>query len=274
MEPYTLDEWTFLIQFSHPEKTVALPGMNEEVARAAFGLDAAGFERIKISFAENARLAAAELLADPSFAALVDRLPFASGDRVIAFGDSITDDYQSWAEILRNVLHLRRPNDAIAVINAGVSGDTTSQALTRFLDVAQEHPDWIICMIGTNDARRHGRAPYKILVSLDETIRNLAALRHYAAAQTAARWVWMTPATVIPDKIGAHWLLGESQLMWSNDDLRAIADAVRRMPEPVVDLQAAFGLPPDPALLLDDGLHPSLEGQKVILKSLVKLLAA
>jgi acetyl esterase/acyl-CoA thioesterase-1 len=39
-----------------------------------------------------------------------------------------------------------------------------------------------------------------------------------------------------------------------------------------VDLQALFGEPPDPALLLADGLHPSLEGQKAILRAVVAKL--
>jgi lysophospholipase L1-like esterase len=274
MEQLTLDQWTFLMQFVHPQKIVGLPGMNEAVSMAAFGLDPAAFARIKASFAEHARRAAAELLAAPAFAAKVDRLPFARGAKIVALGDSITDDDQSWAEILRHVLAMRRPSDGIALVNAGVSGDTTAQALARFLSVANENPDWIVCMLGTNDARQHGRNPYKILVSLDETARNLAALKHFAATRTSARWAWITPATVLPGKIAAHWHLGANELMWSNDDLRAVADAVKRMPDPVVDLQALFGLPPNPSWLLDDGLHPSLEGQKAILAALVDRLVS
>jgi lysophospholipase L1-like esterase len=41
-----------------------------------------------------------------------------------------------------------------------------------------------------------------------------------------------------------------------------------------VDLQAVFGLPPAPSLLLPDGLHPSLAGQKKIVRAVVETLAA
>lgn len=145
--------------------------------------------------------------------------------------------------------------------------------ITRFLEVVQAQPAWIICMAGTNDARHHGLQPTKALVSVDETERNLRMLRHYAATQTAAEWVWMTPAPVIEEKIGAFWSLGPFQMQWPNANVTAVADAVRRQPDTVVDLYPLFGSPPNPLLLLDDGLHPSLAGQKVIVRALVEALA-
>jgi acyl-CoA thioesterase I len=172
------------------------------------------------------------------------------------------------------LLDLRRGTDGIKVINAGVSGDTTSQIISRFLGVALQQPDWVICNAGTNDARLHGTSPTKVLVSPEETEKNLKMLRSFAATQTSARWVWMTPATVIEDKIAAFWFLPPYQMMIKNKDLVAVAEVVRRQPDPVVDVQAVFGLPPSPELLLFDGLHPSLVGQKVIVKALVERLSS
>jgi lysophospholipase L1-like esterase len=129
-------------------------------------------------------------------------------------------------------------------------------------------------MIGTNDARLHGQSPTKTLVSPHETEKNLAMLHNFARTQTSARWVWLTPATVIEPMIAAHWFLGPLQLMWKNEDLTAVAEAVKRQTDPVVDLQQHFGIPAKPDLLLDDGLHPSLAGQKVIVKALVEQLAS
>jgi lysophospholipase L1-like esterase len=273
MENLTLEQLSYIIQFRHPEKFFGdLPGMNDALIANLYGIQYATYEGIKAHFVEYARKAAGELLADADFAARVDRLPFQPGQRVVCLGDSITDDYQSWAEILRHTLAIRRPDDAITVINAGVSGDTTAQMLSRFLAVVQQEPAWVICMAGTNDARRHGLQPAKILVSLDETAQNLAALRHFAATQTAARWVWMTPASVLEEQIVNDWFIGSLQVSWRNADLRAIGDRVRAMPDPVVDLQAAFGIPPKPEYLLPDGLHPSLAGQQVMLRALVERL--
>jgi lysophospholipase L1-like esterase len=271
MAGYTLEELTYIIQFNHLEKQHAdLPGVSEQAVAPLFGVSAEVYRGILDGFAEHACRAAQELLEEPGFAACVDRLPFRAGAVVAAAGDSITDDLQSWAEILRHVLALRRPGDRLRVINTAISGDTTTHLITRFSGVVQERPDWILCMIGTNDARRHGLQPIWPLVCPEESARNLEVLRHFAATQSAARWVWIAPPQVIEEKIPAHWYLGPMQISWSNRDLAAVAEVVRRQPGLVVDLQPAFGRPPDPALLLDDGLHPSLAGQKAILRALVQ----
>ena len=58
--------------------------------------------------------------------------------------------------------------------------------------------------------------------------------------------------------------------MWANEDMDAVADVVRKQSDSVVDLQAVFGHPTIPAFLLEDGLLPSLEGQKTIVRAVVK----
>jgi acyl-CoA thioesterase I len=269
---------SFQIQFQHPQKSFGgLPGkLPEEALAALFGISLEEYRQQVAGFQANAHRAAMELLSLDGFANRVDQLPFAPGSSVVGLGDSITDDLQSWFEILGQMLVIRRPRDEIRLINAGISGDTTANATSRFLEVVMERPDWVICMLGTNDARRHGLSPTKPLVSLEETHQNLGMLRHFAASQTQARWVWMTPTPVIEAQIPRHFLLGPGQMRWKNEQLAAIADLIRQMPEPVVDLQAAFGYPQptSPALLLPDGLHPALEGQKVIARALVERLAS
>jgi acyl-CoA thioesterase-1 len=265
---------SYVLQFEHLEKRLeGMPGATDEHIAALFGLDVDAYQSIRGRYATRARQVAQELIAEPAFAALVDRLPFAPGDIVVGLGDSITDDDQSWLEIMRALIESRRAEDRIRIVNAGVSGDTTAHMIARFLDVIVEKPDWVICMAGTNDARLHGDFPTKVLVSLEETERNLDMLRHMAATQTQARWVWMTPTTVIEAQIADHWMLSGFELAWRNSDLLAIGDVICRRAEPVVDLRKAFGEPPGPRFLLPDGLHPSLEGQIVIVRALVERLA-
>jgi lysophospholipase L1-like esterase len=260
-----------MIQFMHAEKTVngQAGQVNATTVGALWGLDENGYRAYLEHFEVNSRQAAVELLDEAQFAHQVEHLPLRAGAVVAAVGDSITDDLQSWAEILRHALALSRPKDSIRVANLAVSGDATTHLITRFLGAIQLAPQWIVCMIGTNDARFHGLPPQGPLVSPGEMARNLELLRATAAAQCRARWIWMTPATVIPERIPAHWLLGTMQISWRSEVLRAAADVIRAQHGPVVDLQAAFGENPNPRLLLSDGLHPSLEGQKVILKALV-----
>lgn len=266
----SFEQRAYLIQFQHPEKS--WPGLGDSALAPLFEVDLPTYQKIRSTFAKTARQVALDLLGDPAFVAKVDRLPFEAGATVLGLGDSITDDLQSWLEILKNVLTLRRPHDQIKVSNSGISGDTTAQVVSRFLDVVQQEPDWIICMIGTNDARLHGLSPTKTLVSIEETARNLEMLRNFGVTQTRARWVWMTPSPVIEAQIASDWFLSPFQMMWRNEDLRVISQVIQQMPDPVVDIQEAFGNVANPELLLPDGLHPSLAGQKKIVTALVERL--
>lgn len=274
MSELTLEQETYVVQFFHPEREFPdSPAWNDPLLAGLLGVELASYQRLKAHFREQARSAARELLADSAFAERVDRLPFAAGSRVIGLGDSITDDYQSWLEILRYLLEFRRPQDGITVVNAGISGHTTTHIFGRFLDIALQQPDWIIFLGGCNDARAQGLKPVDILVSLPETTKNLAMLRNFAATQTTAQWVWMTPTLVFEEEVTANWLGTDGQCAWSNRDLRAIADVIRQQSDPVVDLQAIFGDPPQRDWLLDDGLHPSLAGQMAIARALVERLS-
>jgi acyl-CoA thioesterase-1 len=269
----TREQTEYLIQFIHPDKLVPWSTtVNDRVLSMIYGLDLSDYRAVRKRFSDQARTTAQKLLENADFADRLNRLPFAPKSVVVGLGDSITDDHQSWLEILRELLSLRRRQDAIQVVNAGISGDTTSQLIARFESVIMRKPDWIICMAGSSDARLQGRKPTKTLVSLEETGKNLRMLRHYARTQTRARWIWMTPGTVIEEKIARHWLLGAGKMRWRNRDLAAIARVIRRQPDPVVDLQRVFGRPAKPALLMDDGIHPSLAGQKAILKALIERL--
>src|SRR3712207_412654 len=108
MEPPSRAEIEESMQYHHPEKTLAdLPGgqeIGDELLAPFFGTDVGTYREIKGEFAERARGCARDLLRDPSFARLVDRLPFEPGSTVVGLGDSITDDSQSWLEILRHLL--------------------------------------------------------------------------------------------------------------------------------------------------------------------------
>ena len=272
MEELSFEQRAYLVQFQHPEKF--WPELDASAIAPLFGVRVGAYHRIRAAFAEHARETAAELLLDGAIADRVDRLPFAPESTVVGLGDSITDDDQSWIEILRHLLALRRPQDRITVVNAGVSGDTTTHIISRFVDVVRLKPDWIICMLGTNDARYHGLSPSKTLVSLEETEQNLVMLRNFAATQTEARWLWMTPTPVVEKRIKADWFLSPLQVSWSNENLAAIAEIMQWLPDPVVDLQKDFGIPPNPHLLLPDGLHPSLAGHRAIVTALIGELSA
>jgi lysophospholipase L1-like esterase len=276
-EALTRADLEYVIQFQHPEKILAglptRPEITDDTIAPFFGLETSVYSQIKVGFAVRAREAANELLENFDLRERVDRLPFERGETVVGLGDSITDDYQSWFEILRSMVEERRPQDDIRFVNAGISGDTTTQIISRFIGVVQERPDWIVSLMGTNDVRLHGEDPTKILVSHDETGANLNMIRHFAEEQTDANLIWMTPPPVIEDRIADSPFLAPQELMWRNEDLEEVADIVRGLDDPVIDLQDVMRKPVDPELLLPDGLHPSLEGQQTMAAALVERLA-
>jgi acyl-CoA thioesterase I len=276
MEELSRTEIEEAVQYHHPEKTLAglptRPEISEEMLAQFFRTDARTYKEIKAAFAERAHQCARELLQDAQFASLVDRLPFEGDTTVVGLGDSITDDYQSWLEILRHLLAERRPQDGIKLVNAGISGDTTSRLLGRFLDVLEEGPAWFLVLIGTNDVPFVRDPPTKPLVSPEETNKNLRTLRDLAKARSDARLVWITPPPAI-ENLTTAVPVGEP--VWRNADLKEVAELVRGVAreDTLVDLREVFGDPANPEFLLPDGLHPSLAGQKAIAAALVERLA-
>lgn len=262
------------VQYVHFDKLLGSYGVTlaDEQIAALYGVDAQTYRDILAQFDTAAQQAAAELLADAEFAARVDQLPFAPGATVVALGDSLTDDLQSWAEILRHLLALQRPDDQIVVVNQGISGDTSAAALRRLVPILTTQPAWIICMLGTNDVQRNGTQATKTLVSLDETTLNLAELRHLAATESKANWAWITAPPCDDALIATSPFWASFEIGMRSADLVAIADVLRDEPDPVVDLIALFGQPPASGLLMEDGVHPALTGQQAIARALVERL--
>jgi lysophospholipase L1-like esterase len=264
------DELERLVQFCHPRKILAgtrLPGRLDDASLAR--LYASSIEEpraLRAAFDARAAEAARRLLQDDAVHSAA--LSLGTGT-VLALGDSITDDAQSWAEILRHVLRSVRPG--ARVVNAGLSGDSTTNAIARLHHLACDPPDCVLVLLGTNDARRHRGGP--VLVSSRETARNLVSLHRALATMGRPRVAWIVPPPVLEDCIAADPVLREAELSWRAADVAAKAALVRRMPGLVVDTWPTFGVPPSRELLLPDGLHPSLAGQARIAAAVIETLA-
>jgi acyl-CoA thioesterase-1 len=261
----------------HPEKTFwYLPGMNPANLAALYGLDEPAYAAIRERFSAQNEAAASSLLAEPEFAAMVDRLPFAAGQTLAVIGESTTDAADSWLDILGHLLRLRSPGEEISLVNAAISGYPTTMLQRVTAETLQRHqPGWVALFAGGNDVLRYGAEATKPLVTSAETARNLAEMRRQVAA-TGARVIWMTPTSWDPARIAAYPPF-QSQGIWMEDgDLRAVNDTIRATAaagDTVVDLSDAFGTPPDAAMLRPDGLHPTLAGQTVIARRFVEQLA-
>jgi lysophospholipase L1-like esterase len=213
------------------------------------------------------------LLSETHFAPAIHALPFAPGDTVVAVGDSITADELSWAEILAAALTRLRPGE-IQLINAGVSGDTTADLIARFNTIAGHRPDWIITMIGTNDARRHGPGGAARMASPSETRRNLQAFEGLVKQHTKARLTYITPSPVDQTRVVHYDRFRADSTTWREIEVRQVAKIIRQQTPLVVDIYDMFYRANPSTYLTADGVHPSLAGQRQIANAVVAALAA
>ena len=93
----------------------------------------------------------------------------------VVLGDSLSAGYgvkiqESWPSILEN--NLNSMGMKIKIINAGISGDTTSGGLYRLPKLLNEHkPKLVIIELGGNDGLRGMSIKQVIKKNLDEMIR-------------------------------------------------------------------------------------------------------
>ena len=270
-------ELTSRLQFLHPDRTLALwelshcPEDDTQLLASIVGTDSSSYQEARRHFADQARQAAVGLLDDQQTRRNLRQLPFANGDVVVAVGDSITADYQSWFEILRSAITLGRRDLSIRLLNHGISGDTTLDLLRRLWHTANARPTWLIVLIGTNDARTD-RQTGTMLITHAETARNLERIRH-RAQRIARRLIWIAPPPVDEQRIASNEVAARRDAMWRNVDVAQKSRLVRMQHGPVVDLDPPFTAAAGGTLLLPDGLHPSLAGQQTIAGELIRTLA-
>ena len=268
------EQMRWLLKVIQPERSLAsLPGgagLSEETHAGLLGLPPEIYAAELGRMRAEAKEAAGELLADPAVTSMVDRLPLQKGAKVVAFGDSLTSEPQSWAVILSELLAARRGADGISLAVSAAGGETTMHGMVRVGEVVGQQPDWIFFLIGTNDARTQGSHPTKTLVHHEETARNVAELRQRVSRETKARCVWITPPAVNEEQVAAHWGLARFGVRFRNEDLARVAKILRDIDGPTIDVFSDLGTPPPADLLMEDGLHFTLAGQKRLALEVIK----
>jgi lysophospholipase L1-like esterase len=168
--------------------------------------------------------------------------PVAQGSVVLALGDSLTagagvPPEEAWPALLA-------ARTGWAVVNGGVSGDTSAAALLRLPALLEEHrPVLVLVTLGGNDMLR--RVPQQ------ETVANLekmiALIREHGAKPVLL-------ATPNPSLMGAVF-----QVLSAADFYRTVADAQQ---VPLIEDAVAEVLS-DPQLKVDP-LHPSPAGHALL----------
>lgn len=201
-------------------------------------------------------LEAAEITT-PSISEVTRRL--ASGTnhvRIACFGDSITGVYyhtgsqRAWCDMLGIALRGAYPKAKVEMINAGIGGHTTVDALGRIdQDVIAIKPDLVVVMFGMNDVTRVD--PEAFQANLDEIAERCLA--------AGAAVVLCTPNSVYenPSRTNAR--------------LKDLAHRVKRVAIarnlPVVDCFKAWQDirrqdETEWMLMMSDTIHPNMNGHK------------
>jgi lysophospholipase L1-like esterase len=186
--------------------------------------------------------------------------------RVVCFGDSVTGVYyhtgsrRAYTDMLGIALRRASPQAKVAMINAGISGHTTVNALARIdRDVLSHKPDLVTVMFGLNDMTR---------VPLDAYRANLKTIVAKCRA-IGSEVVLATPNCVVTT--GSR---PTEKLIQYCDVVREVG---RELDVPVcdsyreLDAVRAHG-PFDWQLLMSDAIHPNMAGHKRLATALAQTI--
>lgn len=189
----------------------------------------------------------------------------------LALGDSITSDRLSYAKIIKKIWN-GRPGRGI--IDAGISGDTTTDVVNRFYgDVMNVDFSVISIFIGTNDSRGLGDGSGITNVSVDEYGMKLDYLvRTLQAKEKPIINITLPP---VNNRRLKEFFGAESNWEYSRDHLEAVNAVIRGVSEKygttLVDFAAALGDRGDD-YLDTDGLHLNIKGQILLAEMLFDVL--
>lgn len=199
--------------------------------------------------------------------------------RLVCFGDSICYGYGArpgtgWAARLATALaDLPRP---ITVVNAGVSGDTTADALRRMReDVEKRLPDAVYVQFGLNDCSfwcgQHGH-PW---IALDDYLANMREIvdRSFGCGSRMVFVATNHPVGGNPPPFGTSEY--QDLVVAYNEALRKTFPPESEQGLFLVDLERLIRQRTDidpKTLVLDDGVHLSEAGNHLYFELLLPIL--
>jgi acyl-CoA thioesterase-1 len=177
--------------------------------------------------------------------------PAGAEERVIvAFGDSLTAGLgvppdQSYPALL--TARLKAEGYPYRVVNAGVSGDTTAGGLRRVDWALRLHPEIVILELGVNDAFR-GQDLAGVRGNLDRLVERF---------QSSGARV-LVAGMRLPPNYGARY---------SAEFQRLYEDVARKRGAPLMPF-LLDGVGGNPRLNQPDGVHPTVEGYRIVVERL------
>jgi acyl-CoA thioesterase-1 len=173
---------------------------------------------------------------------------------IVAFGDSLSagfgaDPGQSFPDFVQKELDQR--GYRYRVVNAGISGDTTTDGLERIRTVTALHPALAILEFGGNDGLR-GLPVTTTRANLEQMI---------LALQAAGAKVVLAGMT-LPPNYGFEYIRS----------FEAVYEGLARQYHLPLIPFLLRGVGGNPALMQRDGIHPTGEGNRIVAKNVMQVL--
>ncbi len=160
-----------------------------------------------------------------------------------------------------------------SVLDCGISGDTSADVIRRFFPTVLEQKfDWAVVFVGTNDSRANDDEFGHAYVSLEEYKRNMTYIIESVQKSKKEMVLVTVPYTdnrrlrsYFPDM---HWKYDYGQIDRMNEVLRQLSKNFRtglcEFAGKLADIGGDY--------LGPDGLHLSVEGQKILCGLLLDIL--
>ena len=176
----------------------------------------------------------------------------AAPTRILAFGDSLFAGYglSSDSDSIPSRLEalLRADGRDVVMVNAGVSGDTTTDGVARLDWSLADKPDLVLLELGANDALR-GQDPAMTRANLDKLLSRLKA------ANVPVVLIGM----MAPRNLGPEYAARFDPIY---------PDLAKKYGAPLYPF-ILDGVALDPKLNQADGMHPNKDGAAIVAKRLL-----
>jgi acyl-CoA thioesterase-1 len=209
------------------------------------------------------RLFLVSLLAILSFAACKDQKPPApslpTGPAILILGDSLTAGFglpkdRAFPALLEE--RFKKEGVALAVVNGGLSGDTTSGGLSRlpwFLSRKDLDLKAIVIELGNNDAMRG-----KSAASVE---KNITEMIHLARKERPGIQIFLCDLHTFPN-MGKQYVA----------EFKAVFPRIAKKEKVVLLPFLLTGVAGKPELNQKDGIHPTEEGAAIVAENLYRAL--
>jgi acyl-CoA thioesterase-1 len=176
---------------------------------------------------------------------------------ILFFGDSLTAGYGLSPEEAFPALaekQLVKSGKNVKIVNAGLSGETSAGGLTRIDWVLRQPIDVFVLELGANDGLRG--------LPIDQTKKNLQAIIDKVKSKNPTVKVLITGMMVPPNMGNAY-----------TTEFTAIFPELAKKNNATLMPFLLVGVAGDEKLNQADGIHPNIEGHKIVATNITKVLS-